>query len=390
MARLVAPQPESDEFTATAQLLRRSALDGGNIDGLRNWWLYRLLHSANPLAEKMCLFWHDHFATSNAKVRDAGMMDAQHALIRGHALGSFAGLFRGMARDPAMLVWLDGNANRKRHPNENFAREVMELFSLGVGNYSETDIREAARAFTGWHLRNDKFWFNTVQHDPGTKSVLGKSGRFKGGDILEICLAHEACPRFLAAKMLRAFVKPAPERALVDALAARIRHHDFELAPVLRELLSSRAFFAADARRSLIKSPVELVVGAHRSLKSVPRLDNCAQLLGSLGQSLFEPPTVKGWEGGRLWINSATMLQRANFAAELAGGDRYGRSLDLPSHGSAEDTVDHYVELLLATDLSEDTRAGLHACFEQARGSASDRARGLVHHIMSLPEYQLL
>lgn len=390
VARMTTAQTESEDFIATSKLLRRSALDSGNINSLKNWWLYRFLHSPNPLAEKMTLFWHNHFATSNLKVRSAARMDAQQTLIRKHALGRFDELFRGMARDVAMLMWLDTNANRKRHPNENFAREVMELFSLGVGNYSETDIKEAARSFTGWHIRNGEFWFNKVQHDPGVKSVLGQKGNFKGDDILEICLKQKSCPRFLASKLLKTLVQPQPESADIDALAARIRHHKFSMAPVLQELLSSNLFYAAESRRALIKSPVELVVGTLKSLEVRPNLGACVQLMSDLGQNLYEPPTVKGWEGGRLWINSATMLQRANFAAEVASGEQFGEAMALKSQGSNRKTVDHFVELLIAGEISKSARQELTSHLSQSKGSSSARAASLVQVIMTMPEYQLI
>lgn len=389
--RLVSLQPEDEEFAATEKLLHRSALKSDNIGSLKNWWLYRFLRTANPLVEKMCLLWHNHFATSNVKVRSTGKMNNQHELIRKHALGNFAELFRSMARDVAMLVWLDGNANRKRHPNENFAREVMELFALGVGNYRETDIKEAARAFTGWHVRKDEFWFNRIQHDKGVKEVLGKSGNFTGDDILEICLSRKACTRFLASKLLRAFVTPTPEPELLDALAERIRFHQFEMVPVLRELLSSQAFYAAKARQVLIKSPVELVVGAFRTAGGQANLGECVQLLADLGQNLFEPPTVKGWEGGRLWINSATMLQRANFAAQVTSGKRFGKlGAALPRGGSIEEQVASHFELLLAGMVSPATREAVMKYFRGAGGTDQERQNGLVHLIMTMPEYQLI
>lgn len=385
VTRLTSAQTESADFLAAEQLLRRSALKSGNIDALKRWWLFRMVESANPLTEKMTLFWHNHFATSNAKVRSAEKMNVQHQLIRDHALGNFADLFRGMARDVAMLVWLDGNANRKRHPNENFAREVMELFSLGVGNYSERDIKEAARAFTGWHLRNEEFWFNSVQHDSGVKKVLGKSGNFKGADILEICLQQPACARFLASKLCKTFVQSDPDSALVDAVADRIRHHEYTITPVLRELLSSKAFYAPKVRRALIKSPVELVVGASRSLDATPKLGEAVQLMSDLGQNLFEPPTVKGWEGGRLWINSATMLQRANFAAKLTA-DTLG-TVRLP--GSVPEKLDHYLSLLLGKT-SPGSRKELLAYLQKTKRNDKTQLNGLIQLIMTMPEYQLI
>lgn len=389
--RLVERQKESEEFLHTERLLRNSALDSGNIATLKNWWLYRLLNSANPLEERMTLFWHNHFATSNAKVRSTEKMAAQNDLLRKHALGSFADLFRGMARDVAMLVWLDGNANRKRQPNENFAREVMELFSLGVGNYTETDIKEAARAFTGWHLRNEKFWFNKIQHDAGTKKVLGKSGNFKGDDILEVCLEQPACPRYLATKLLSTFVTPKPETALVEALAKRIRTHEFEMRPVMKELFLSRAFFAPAARRSIIKSPVDLAVSTNKALGGHPNLPNTVQWMSDLGQSLFEPPTVKGWEGGRLWINSATVLQRANFASEFTNGKRFGTLTGGSQRfDDANSAVAHFVDLLLGLDLPSSARKDLAKVYSKTKGAAKTRAHGLVQVILTMPEYQLI
>jgi len=389
VARLLDAQPESEDFVATEKLLHSSALKSGNIASLKNWWLFRFLKTANPLVEKMTLLWHNHFATSNLKVRSTEKMNDQHTLLRQHAFGNFADLFRAMARDVAMLIWLDGNANRKRHPNENFAREVMELFALGVGNYTESDIKEAARAFTGWHVRNDEFWFNKVQHDQGEKTFLGKTGNFKGDDILEICLQHKACARFVASKLLRAFVKPDPDAPLLDALADRIRFHKFEIAPVMRELLSSQVFYASESRHVIIKSPVELVASTFRSLEGNAKLAECVQLMSDLGQNLFEPPTVKGWEGGRLWINSATMLQRANFASQVTSGDRFGR-IESRQSGSDSAKITAYLELLLSSEVSPATRKDLTNYLRRAKGSDKEQTQGLVQLIMTMPEYQLI
>ncbi|MGL5095173.1 MAG: DUF1800 domain-containing protein, partial [Planctomycetia bacterium] len=251
-----APAPTSS-FAEIDALLRESALAAGALDRLKAWALHRMLYSPTPLVEKMTLFWHNHFATSTAKVNSVPHMAAQNDLLRKHALGRFGDLLHGMARDTAMLVWLDGRANRKRAPNENFAREVMELFSLGVGNYTETDIKEAARAFTGWQLRYEQFYFDASQHDPGPKTLFGKTGAFQGNDVVDLCLAQPACPRYLAAKLCRFFVaeKPAPE--LTAAVAASLRRHDLAVAPVLRELLGSESFFAPAARHAVLKSPLD-------------------------------------------------------------------------------------------------------------------------------------
>ncbi|HEY2253470.1 MAG TPA: DUF1800 domain-containing protein, partial [Planctomycetaceae bacterium] len=394
--RRLTPQPESPAFQSAEALLRRTAFDTASIGDLKAWWLYRMLNSANPLVEKMSLLWHGHFATSNAKVQSVPNMAAQNDLIREHAVGNFRKLLHGMARDVAMLVWLDGNANRKRQPNENFAREVMELFSLDVGQYTERDIKEAARAFSGWQVRDGKFWFNPLQHDSGNKTVFGKTGDFDGDQIVDLCLAQEACPRFLAYKLLRAFVVASPDAVLIDGLAQRIRFHDFEMTPVLRELFGSQAFFSPESRSAIIKSPVELVLSSHRSLESHPNLAAAVPLLAALGQDIFEPPTVKGWDGGRLWISSTSMLQRANFAAELATGNRLGtiaepeRTVAQLGLDNPESCVRHYASLLLNRELEPDVIARLAGFMSQAQGNRDQRIRGVIQLIMAMPEFQLV
>lgn len=395
IARLCSPQAETPEFERADALLRKTAIDTGATANLQAWWLYRMLHSANPLVEKMAFLWHNLFATSNEKVRDVQLMLAQNELFRTHALGDYGKLLHLIARDPAMLIWLDGNANRRRHPNENFAREVMELFSLGVGNYTEKDIQEAARCFTGWHMRDGAFWFNETQHDTGRKTVLGQTGNFDGDAVIDICLKQQACARFVATRLLKTFVVPEPDNGLVDALAGLIRRHQFVMAPVLRELLSSRLFFGTDARGAIIKSPLDLVLGAQRALVSAPRLEPANLAMGEMGQAVFLPPTVKGWEGGRLWISSTTYLVRANFAAELASGKKYGALMDLDAearthqlHGAVE-AARHYSDLLLAREPGREILDKLIALGARSDGPGS-RDRALVHLILALPEYQLM
>ena len=368
--RLLTPQPESEEFQIVEPLLRETAYDTGSISDLQAWWLHRMHYSANPLTEKLALFWHNHFATSSAKVQSVPHMAAQNDLVRSESLGSFRKMLHGMAKDVAMLIWLDGNANRKRQANENFAREVLELFSLGEGNYTEADIKQAARAFTGWHVRDDKFWFNKRQHDYGSKTIFDRTGKFDGGDIIDLSLEQTSCPRFIAFKLLRTFVLDQPTEAHITALAARIQENDFAMRPVMRELFSSELFFSAEARHAIIKSPLELVLGACRALEVRPNLKEVNRVCGQLGQSIFEPPTVKGWEGGRLWINSASLLQRNNFAMALLEG-KMG-SMAKPSKKAT-----HYRELLLAREVS-----GLKE-FE-------GEPQRLVHLMMTLPEFQLI
>lgn len=393
--RLLTPQPESAEFQAAEPLLRRTGLDSGSIDDLKAWWLYRMTFSANPLVEKMTLLWHNHFATSYVKVQSVPAMAAQNDLFRQYALGKFGDLLLGIARDVAMLIWLDGNGNKKRAPNENFARELMELFSLGVGNYTEGDIKEAARAFTGWHVRHAAYWFDRSQHDFGPKTVFGKTGSFDGGDVVGLCLAQPACPRFLALKLLRLFVTSEPDAAMIHALAARLRAHDLALSPVLRELLQSRLFFSAPVRGNLIKGPIDFVLGADRALEVHPNLVPTIKVLESMGQDIFAPPTVKGWEGGRQWVNSAVLLQRTQFAAELVGGTTFGALPDPAKDvvkyqlADAPATVSHYLDRLLGRPVDAAVRRSLTAFYAQGSSGQGERLRGLIQLIVALPEYQL-
>ena len=389
--RLIATQPESAEFRQAEEALRKTAFATGEIADLKIWWLYRMWATANPLAEKVALFWHNHFATSNDKVRSIPQMLAQNELIRTHGLGSFKSLLHGMSRDTAMLVWLDGNANRKRHPNENFAREIMELFALGVGNYTEKDIQEAARAFSGWHVREGAFWFNQLQHDQSTKTVFGKSGNFDGAAIVDLCLEQPACARFLGMKLLKTFVCPDPSTEQIDAVAARIRAHDYNMSPVMRELFSSQLFFGASCRRNVIKSPLDLVVGSLRSLAATVKWPPVARLLANLGQDVFEPPSVKGWEGGRLWINSSSILLRTNFATELASGDQIAtlRTAILDMAAGASDAVATQIEKLLGGQTDAALHSEIVTHHQRVEGSAEQKLRSTIQLVMSLPEFQL-
>ena len=395
LQRRLAPQPESEEFDQVARLLRNTAHQTGSIGDLKAWWFYRMRYTANSLVERMALLWHDHFATSYGKVQSVKQMAAQNDAFRRHALGDFRELLHEMSRDVAMLVWLDGNANRKRHPNENFAREVMELFSLGIGNYTEADIIEAARAFSGWHVRKGEFWFNELQHDTGEKTVFGRTGNLNGEDVIELCLEQPACPRFIAVKLLRYFVQPEPQEELVAALADRIRAHNFQITPVLGELFRSRAFWAESSRLALIKSPVDLVVGSQRSLEVRSNLNASAEALAKLGQDLFQPPTVKGWDGGRDWISTTTMILRINFATELAGGERFG---EMPhpaalarqlGAGSREEVVTQIAAFLLGREPATEETHELAAAYQQAGGDRTARIRSLLQIVLSTPDYQL-
>lgn len=393
--RILEPRPESSGFNASESLLLRAALNTGAISDLKAWWLYRMLYSANPFLERMTFFWHNHFATSNRKVKSVEQMSGQNALLREYALGDFRQLLLAMSRDVAMLVWLDSNANRKRAPNENYAREVMELFSLGVGNYSEKDIQEAARAFTGWHVRDGKFWFNANQHDNGPKTIFNQTGNFGGEDVVDLCVRQPACARFLAKKLLTSLVMPEPSAATIEQLAQRIRDHQFDMKKATAELLSSQLFFSPAARRCIIKSPLDLVLGTCRSLEAEVNLGSSLQVLATLGEDIFQPPSVKGWDGGRTWINSAMMLERVNYIADLARTTKHGvitEPLELAQRSGANDTpaiVRHFAALFFGKDIDAATESELINYADSAAGNRRERVRGLVQVILSMPDYQL-
>lgn len=291
---------------------------------LKGWWMGEMIATPAPLAERMTLFWHGHFATSQQKVVRSQAMWHQHQLLRAQALGNFGKLLHAVARDPAMLAYLDGASSRKEAPNENFAREVMELFALGEasqgGGYSEQDVREAARAFTGWSIERDDFAFRLrpAFHDGGSKTVFGRSGAFDGDAVIELMLEQPAAARFITAKLWREFVSPTPEGPEFEAIAARFRASGYDIPTVLRELMRSDAFWAAGNRGALVKSPVELVVGATRQFSLQPTdLLPLVRKSAQLGQNLLVPPNVKGWPGYTDWINATRLLERKRFAEQL-------------------------------------------------------------------------
>ncbi|HJT78430.1 MAG TPA: DUF1800 domain-containing protein [Gemmataceae bacterium] len=382
-----------------------------NAYQLRGWWLYAMLNTLQPAREKLALFWHNHFATSIAKVQRTGLMYGQNRLLRQHALGKFGPFLQAISKDPAMLVWLDNNSNVKSHPNENYAREVMELFTLGTGNYTEHDIREAARAFTGWHTDGDQFDFNPSLHDFGQKTVLGQTGNWNGDDVVRILLEQPAASRFLVRKLYHYLVSEAhePSPALLEPLAAAFRKSDYDIGALVKTMLRSRLFFSEHAYRQRIKCPVEYVVCAVRSVgQGFVSPQSLVKKLEAMGQDLFAPPNVKGWVMGRAWLNTATVLARANFAQSLAAGTgqlnlsdptaTIGVAVDPAALLRREGVTDpvrivaYLAEVLLDGELGDAARARLIAYVAEGKpqGPALDqRVRDAVHSIMTMPEYEL-
>ncbi len=294
---------------------------------LRGWWVEEMLDTPSPLTERMTLFWHNHFVSSQQKVKLGELMYRQNVTLRANALGNYGELLHAIARDPAMVIYLDSVQNRKGTPNENFAREVMELFTLGEGNYTEQDVKEAARAFTGWSLdRNTgQFVFRPFIHDYGTKTVLGRTGNLDGDQVLDILLEQPQASEYITRKLWCEFVSPDPDEAEVKRIARRFRDSHYDVKVALYALLTSDAFYAKANRGTLIKSPIELVVGTLKQFDFKPaEALPFAVAAAGMGQNLFSPPNVKGWPGQETWINSSTLLARKQFLNRVFRTDDAG------------------------------------------------------------------
>jgi len=395
---LVSQAVDASNSDAATDPLARAMLATGNARSLATWWLHRMLNTNSQLLEKLTLFWHGHFATGADKVTDSALMFAQNQLLRRHSLGSFAEMTHAIARDPAMLIYLDSATNRKAHPNENFARELMELFCLGEGNYSEKDVQELARCFTGWEVRRDRFRFNRYQHDTGQKSILGQQGEFSGDDGVDIVLARSSCPEFIVGKLIRFFVfdEPAASPELVAPLAELFRESELQVAPVIERLLGSNLFFSEHAIARRLRSPVELIIGLLRSLEASTNLNLVADGLHELGHSVFFPPNVKGWDGGRTWINTSTLLGRANLIGAVLQSDKTrftgGDLASLAARNSATEPVallDWLEHLLLAVPLPTTARQSLLKTAAASDGSNDERIATVLHTLSALPVFQL-
>ncbi len=306
-------QPIVDEFF---YWLRASVLETNRVS---YWWANRMLTSPRPLQEKMALFWHGHFAANEAKVRDYRKLLALLELFQKQGLGNFRNLTVAVAQEPAMLAFLDAGVNVKGASNENFAREIMELFTMGVGNYTEKDIREAARAFTGWNFVDTKFVVNKDQHDDGEKTFLGKTGRLDGVEVIDTIMQQPATADYIAGKIYRYFVREDLSPALQKKLGSLLRDGNYEITPFLEKVFLSRDFYSPASVGTQIKGPVQLAVSTYRKmgLKTIPGVPDFNSATGALGQQLFSPPTVAGWAGGQSWITPGLLLERGNLARDI-------------------------------------------------------------------------
>ncbi|MSQ68846.1 MAG: DUF1800 domain-containing protein [Gammaproteobacteria bacterium] len=313
-------RPEQAVVNEFFYWLRASRLE---TERVAYWWGNRMVATNRPLEEKMALFWHGHFATSEEKVRDYRKLLQQITLFQRAGLGNFRALVINVAQGPAMLAFLDAGVNIKGSPNENFAREIMELFTMGVGHYTETDIREAARAFTGWNFVGLEFHVDPAQHDDNAKTFLGQTANYDGVGIIDRILAAPSTPGYIAGKLYRFFVRPDLSPELQATLATRLRDNNYELAPFLEAIFLSKDFYAKASTATRIKSPVEFVVSTYRQLgqRHLPGVPDFNRVTEALGQHLLFPPTVAGWSYGRSWITPSLLIERGNFALDLAFPD---------------------------------------------------------------------
>jgi uncharacterized protein (DUF1800 family) len=400
--------PEKVDDSQLDEQIKLQDFDFTDINDLKRWWIYKMAFTQRPLEEKMTLFWHGHFATSNRKVANPYGMYGQNMLFRKYALGNFHEMLYNVSKDPAMIIWLDNQQNRKGKPNENYAREIMELFTLGIGNYTEQDIKEAARAFTGWQTLPNGFFFNQRQHDDGIKTVLGKSGNLNGDDVIEILVNQKATGKFLATKLVKFFVMDDPDPALVSRVADVYTKSNHNISKMVRAIFTDPIFLSEKSFHAKIKSPVELVIGSIKTLQ-IKKLDSdLPQTMARMGQDLFMPPNVKGWDGGPAWIATDTMMERFNFANRITSAkfiemSKFSKPSDIVAKQglhSAGKMVDYFLDILVDGDVPASTREKLVAYVSSdIKGNPvktvpdeqtlDAKMRGLVHLIMTLPTYQL-
>lgn len=395
--RFLSGRTDDAAFEHTSAAIAGAAVDSGDPDRLKAWWLLCMLVGPDPLGERLTLMWHNHFATSNRKVDDLAAMYRQNELFRRFARSPFGDLLNAAIRDPALLVWLDAPANRRGHPNENLARELMELFTLGIGHYSENDVKDAARALTGWTLLDGRFVENPAAHDSGEKTILGKTGRWNGSEFLRLLLDHPSTSHRLAARLCETFMGEGCVSAEgVDELAEDLRTHHLDIGRGVAIILRSGAFFDASNIGKRVVDPVAFVVGSVRALgclDPMPSTLELARWTARIGQDLFYPPNVGGWPGGRAWLDVRGMIARANFAVALVSGLELGldRPPDVLRLADQKTDINAIVRTMAEHLLGHDPGTSWRDRIAHAAGSKSlpDSARRAAALILSSPEGQL-
>jgi uncharacterized protein (DUF1800 family) len=388
----------ADSASAAERLI--TGVDGGAE--LKAWWLYCMYAGPDPLGERLTLLWHNHFATSNEKVRDRAAMRRQNELFRRHGRKPFGELLGVVAHDPALLLYLDASANKRGRPNENMGRELMELFTVGVGNYTESDVKDASRALTGWRVKNGAFHEWPGDHDDGQKTVLGKTGRWTGDDLIKILLEHPGASRRLAWRICHWLLgEGAVDRTVMDTLAAGLGQHNLDIGWAVETMLRSRTFYAERNLGNRVPGPVEFVVGLARALECFdppPSSLLLAEWATRLGQDLFYPPNVFGWPEGRAWLTTQGIVGRANYASALVLGrvSAYGTPLDIVALAARhnrtrdlEDLISFLGELLTGSPPNPDWSARVLAALGSQAKLQPDTARLAAALVAALPEVQM-
>jgi uncharacterized protein (DUF1800 family) len=389
------------EFATIADLLGDAAAGAGDAHRLQAWWLYRMLFTPDPLTERLALLWHNHFATSQLKVEDVSAMKRQNDTFRRHARGPFGDLLRAMLCDPALLIWLDAPSNRKGKPNENLARELMELFTLGVGHFSERDVQESARALTGRAVNQGHYIFRQAWHDDGAKTILGTTSPLDGDQLADLLLHQPATARRLAWRLCGACLgENVANGSAVSDLAELLQRADLHIGRAVEVILRSELFFSARNLHAQVSEPVAFAIGTVRSLELFdppPSTLLLAEWARRLGQELFFPPNVGGWAGGRNWLSGRTVIARANFAAALLEGRLHAGSSDgVPDlqavaarHGRGKDALSFFGELLIGRRPDTAVCKAILKNADSTAGSPADRFNRGLALLLSRPDAQL-
>ncbi|WP_339730497.1 DUF1800 domain-containing protein [uncultured Gimesia sp.] len=391
-----------EDFERMSASIAEEAVRSNQPDRLKAWWLFQMLFTTDPLTEKLTLLWHNHFATSNHKLEDLSLMRQQNDLFRSLARAPFGTLLTAALHDPALLLWLDAPSNHKGHPNENLARELLELFTLGFGNYTETDVKEAARTLTGWTVIDDQFSFRASQHDAGQKTILNQRRAWKGDELVELLLNQRGTAQHLAERLCQLFLgEEIAQPEDIDTLADGLQTHNLDIDWGTETILQSELFFSDQNIRQRVTSPTEFIIGATRALELVdppPQTMILADWMRKLGQDLFYPPNVGGWNGGRDWLRTSAIISRANFAAGLSRGQFNANHTHLDwssfaaKHGRSsipEDFVAFLADLLFGGEPNPGWIEGIVKTVSSDSHSREAVLKQAVATVLASPEAQL-
>jgi uncharacterized protein (DUF1800 family) len=386
--------PERQDDSALESKLGQAALDLTKVQQLRQWWLLRMALTRRPLLEKMTLFWHGLLTSSFRKQgKTYNLMSIQNQFLREHALGNLRDMLIGISKDGMMLKWLDGTANNKKHPNENYSRELMELFTMGAGNYTETDVREAARALTGWFVEQDgTVSFRQRAHDDGSKTFLGHTGNLGVDEVVDIILAHPATSKHIATRLWEFFVYPGPSDADLKPVIAAYHSSNYDIRVMVEAIFKSPAFYSQKAYRGLVKSPTELMVGIYRQFgfDMGPQPANAGE---SMGQALLDPPSVAGWPGGAGWLSTGSWMARIRFLLLTSTAQQMTlvNAMRSASVTDPDAAVDHMVSVMLDGNLTSAAHQAIKDHVGVAGGSSMSgkSLSDALFLVGSTPEYQL-